>query len=332
VRDLGTLPKVELHLHLDCSMSFEAVRSLDPSVSREEYLRDYVGPDKFSDLADFLKRPPKIVRSMQTEEGLRTAVFDLFEQLRADNVIYAELRFAPLLHTEGGLSAEAVVSVVEAATSEASCATGVEFRVILCALRHFSEAQSLATAALVERFDGTSVVALDLAGDEAGFPIDAHVAAFRWAAEKGLPLTAHAGEARGPESVWKTLELLRPSRIGHRVRSLEDPQLVEHLKERRVHLEVCPTCNVQIGLFDALADHPLDRLYRAGLSVGVNTDTRTITNVTLTEEYEKLSRVFGWEEEDFLLCNLNAAEAAFLPESEQQILKERLCERSKNRS
>ncbi len=207
---LRALFKVELHLHLDCSMSFEAARSLDPSISHEEYLRDFVGPAKFSDLADFLKRPPRIVSLMQTEEGLRTAVFDLFEQLRADNVIYAEIRFAPLLHVDGGLHAEEVVSIVDGAVSGAGGGTGVESRLILCTLRHFTAEESLKTAQLVEHFRGTRVAALDLAGDEAGFPIETHVEAFGYAAERGLPRIAHAGEASGAGSVRQTLDLLRP--------------------------------------------------------------------------------------------------------------------------
>lgn len=323
---LRALPKVELHLHLDCSMSFGAVHRLDPSVSHEEYLRDFVGPAKVAHLAEFLERPPRIVRLMQTEEGLRTAVSDLFEQLRRDGVIYAEARFAPLLHTDGRLSPEEVVGTVDAAVSEAVEETGVEARLILCALRHFTEDQSLATARLVERFRGTRVAALDLAGDEAGFPINAHVSAFHHAARRGLPRTAHAGEARGPESVRETLHLLGPSRIGHGVRSVEDPELVERLRRERVHLEVCPTCNVQIDVYRSYVEHPVDRLYQAGLSVGVNTDTRTITDVSLTREYEKLHDAFGWDNEDFLRCNLDALEAAFLPEGEKNRLSEKLRE------
>lgn len=321
---LHALPKVELHLHLDCSMSFEAVRSLAPSISREEYLREFVGPAKFADLADFLKRPPRIVGLMQTVEGLRTSVFDLFEQLRADNVIYAETRFAPLLHTAGGLSAEEVVTTVEEALSEAVEATGIESRLILCALRDFTAEDSLKTSKLVDQFRDTRVAALDLAGDEAGFLLDAHLAAFRYAVERGLPRVAHAGEASGAESVRQTLDLLQPSRISHGVRSVEDPELIERLRRERVHLEVCPTCNVQIDIYPSYADHPVDRLYRAGIPVSVNTDTRTVTNVSLNEEYERLHVTFGWSEPDFLQCNLEALEAAFLPEQHKRVLKEKL--------
>lgn len=261
---------------------------------------------------------------MQTEEGLRLATADLFRQLRDDSVIYAEIRFAPLLHTEKGLHPEKVVEIVEEAASEAAGESGVEARIILCALRHFSREQSLQTAKLVEKFRGSRVVALDLAADEAGFPIDAHIPAFHYAIERDIPRIAHAGEARGPDSVWETLEHFKPSRLGHGVRSIEDPRLINHLKQHNIHLEVCPTCNVQIDIYDTYADHPIHRLYEAGISVGINTDGRTLPRITLAEEYGRLHQFFGWGKEHFLTCNLNALKAAFLPEEVKKRLEKRL--------
>lgn len=314
-------PKVELHLHLDCSLSYKAVAGLAPEVTREEYLRDYVAPSRCTNLADFLARAPKGFRLMQTEEALRAVTADLFEQLVEDGVVYAEIRFAPLLHLEQGLTAERVVAVVERTAEELVQATGVEAGLILCTLRHFTAEQSMETARLVDQFRGSRVVALDIAGDEAGFPLDAHVAAYRFAREHGLWRTAHAGEACGPESVWETLRLLEPQRIGHGVRSIEDARLVAHLKSEGIHLEVCPSSNVQIVPEIARwEEHPIDRLYRAGVSLNVNTDTRMLNPVTLTGEYEGLRRVFGWVAEDFLRTNLMGVEAAFAGE----VVKERL--------
>ena len=325
--DLKRFPKVELHLHLDCSLSYKAVARLDPTVTRQEYEREFVAPARCTNLADFLARAPKGFRLMQTEEALRLATEDVFEQLADDGVVYAEIRFAPLLHLEQGLTAERVVSVVERAAEEWSRATGVEAGLILCTLRHFSEAQSMETARLVEQFRGSRVVALDIAGDEAGFPLDAHEAAYRFAREHGLSRTAHAGEACGPESVWETLRLLDPQRIGHGVRSIEDARLVEHLKREGIHLEVCPSSNVQIVPEIARwEDHPIDRLYRAGVSLNVNTDTRMLNPVTLTGEYEGLRRVFGWGLEDFLKTNLMGVEAAFAGDAVKKALRKRVME------
>jgi len=323
--ELRRLPKLELHLHLDCSLSYKAVARLAPSVSREEYLRAYVAPARCTNLADFLSRAPMGFRMMQTEEALRLVTEDVFEQLAEDGVIYAELRFAPLLHLERGLSAERVVKVVERATEELSRATGVEARLILCTLRHFNAEQSMQTAALVEQFRGSCVVALDIAGDEAGFPLDAHVPAFRHARQQGALCTAHAGEARGAESVWETLRLLAPQRIGHGTRSIEDSLLVEHLCREKIHLELCPSSNVQIipGIA-SWEEHPIDRLYKAGVSLNLNTDTRMLNPVTLTGEYEGMMRVFGWGEADFLRTNLMGLEAAFTDESARAEIRKRL--------
>lgn len=322
--DLKTIPKVELHLHLDCSLSYNAVQKLNPAVTGQEYQEHFLLPEKCKDLADFLSRIPNILNLLQTEAGLRTAVDDLFDQLKADNVIYAEIRYAPLLHLEKGLQAEAMVEIVADAVAKASARHNIAVGVILCTLRHFSEAQGMQTVKLVEKYRDHGVVALDLAANEAGFPLAANMLAFAYAIERGIPRIAHAGEAKGAESVWETLKHLQPSRIGHGVRSIEDPRLVAHLATENIHLEICPTCNVQIDIFDSYPNHSIDQLYRAGVSVGVNTDGRTLPNITLSEEYAHLQNVFGWESADFLKCNLNALDAAFLPETEKRLLEAQL--------
>lgn len=322
--DFKALPKVELHLHADCSLSYAIVSRLDPTITQDEYRQKFLPRDKCANLVEVLTRATNSVALMQTEEQLRLVIFDVFEQLQQENVVYAELRFAPLLHTEKGLSAEEVVEIVDAAAASASQATGVETRLILCTLRHFSAEQSMQTAKLVERFEGTLVTALDIAGDEAGFPLDAHVPAFQFAAQQGILRTAHAGESRGAESVWETLRVLKPSRIGHGVHSIEDPALIEHLRREHIHLEVCPTSNYRTNAVDTYAEHPIDRFYEAGLSLSVSTDGRTLCNIDLVREYEQLHDVFGWDKPHFLQCNLNAVRAAFLPEAVKKRLESRL--------
>jgi adenosine deaminase len=320
--ELRSLPKIELHLHLDCSLSFQAVSKLAPSVTREEYQRDYVAPSRCTNLAEFLLHAPKGFRLMQTEDALRLVTEDVFQQLVEDGVIYAEIRFAPLLHCEQGLSPDRVVAVVERCVDTLIRETGMEAGLILCTLRHFTEAQSMLTARLVEKFRGSRVVALDLAGDEAGFPLDAHVGAYRYAREHGLFRTAHAGEGLGPESVWETLRLLDPHRIGHGTRSIEDPKLVEHLCSKRIHLELCPSANVQIiPSIRSMEEHPIDRLYHAGVSLNVNSDSRMLTPTTLTREYESLHRVFNWTEQDLLRANLMGLDGAFVDDDVKQQLR-----------
>jgi adenosine deaminase len=325
--ELRLLPKIELHLHLDCSLSYQAVSALEPSVTREEYQRDYIAPARCANLADFLSRAPKGFQLMQSEDSLSLVTEDVFRQLMEDGVIYAEIRFAPLLHSERGLGPEHVVAIVERSVDRLIRETGIQAGLILCTLRHFTEAQSLLTAGLVEKFRGSRVVALDLAGDEAGFPLDAHVGAYRYAREHGLFRTAHAGEALGPESVWETLRLLDPQRIGHGTRSFEDPKLVEHLRRERIHLELCPSANVQIiPSIRSIEEHPIDRLYRAGVSLNVNSDSRMLTPTTLTIEYERLQHIFDWGEQELLRTNLMGLDAAFVDDVLKQQLKKRFLE------
>ncbi|CAN5459188.1 adenosine deaminase [soil metagenome] len=312
--NIQQLPKVELHLHLDCSLSYEVVQKIDPSVTEAVYLQEYIAPEKCTNLADFLTRAVKGFALMQTKEQLQLVVHDLFRQMLADNMLYAEIRFAPLQHIEQGLTPYQVVAAVEEATAVAIKQTGIEARIILCTLRHYSSAQSMQTVQLVENFKHTCVAGFDIAADEAGFPIDNHIAAFSYAKEKNIFCTAHAGEAKGADSVWETLQYFGPSRIGHGVRSIEDSKLVQHLRKNKIHLEICPSCNVLINVYDNYKDHPIDDLYKAGVSLSVNTDTRTITNVTLNKEYQRLQDVFGWTVADFYNCNVYALQAAFIEE------------------
>lgn len=321
---IRALPKTELHVHLDCCLSFDVVSKLRPGIDRATYEREFIAPSKCHNLADFLSRIDGGLALMQTERSLWLAVEDLFQQLKRDNVIYAEIRFAPLLHLKEGLTPDKVVKVVERAVKDGIEETGIEARLILCTLRHFLEKQSLRTVELVEDFRGTRVTALDLAADEAGFPLDAHLKAFLEAHHRFLSATAHAGEAKGADSVRETLKLLRVARIGHGVRSIEDPELITDLKNKNIHLEVCPSCNIQVDVFNEYKDHPIDHLYRAGVSVGINTDARTITNITLTEEYERLQTVFGWGKEEFLQCNRNALNAAFISDAKKKELEKKL--------
>lgn len=318
------LPKIELHLHLDCCLSFKVVQKLKPSISYDDYLDSFVAPPKCIDLADYITRAIHGCELMQTKEQLRLVTLDLFEQLQADNVIYAEMRFAPLQHIFGGLKVTEVVQAVNEAVEEGIKKTGIEARIILCTLRHYSSSQSMETVQLVNAFKDTFVVGFDIAADEAGFPINNHIEAFQFARNHNIFCTAHAGEAKGADSVWETLEHFRPSRIGHGVRSTEDNSLLEYLKQQNIHLEVCPSSNVQTNVFNVIENHTADIIYNSGVSMSISTDARTITPVTLANEYTLLEKVFNWKQAHFLKCNLEAIEHAFINEELKQLLKKKI--------
>jgi adenosine deaminase len=209
---------------------------------------------------------------------------------------------------------------------ESSRATCVEARLIICTLRHYGAEQSLDTAREAARAAGRGVVTgFDIAGDEAGFPLDPHVPAFDLARSAGLQITAHAGEALGADSVWETLRKLSPQRIGHGVRAIEDDKLIAHLVDTGVHLEVCPSSNVQIlgAVIPTYADHPVDAMLKRGLSLSINTDARTIAAINLTQEYERLRKTFGWSESELQACNRAALEAAFVDPRTRDLLRGR---------
>jgi adenosine deaminase len=321
------LPKIELHIHLDCSLSYAVVQQLDPTVTLSQYQEEFIAPEGCSDLLEYIRRSAKGYTLMQTQEQLRLVTLDFLEQMDRDHVIYVEIRFAPLLHTQKGLTPAQVITAIQEALQEGSSRYKVIPRLILCTLRDYSEEQSMETVKLAEQFAPQGwVVGFDIAGDEAGYPVSTHEKAFVYAHEKGIPCTAHAGEACGANSVWEVLRHFHPSRIGHGVRSVEDPALLAHLKQHQIHLEICPSSNLRTNVFKNITAHSLPTIYRAGISMSVNTDARTVTPVTLSSEYELVATTFGWTLADFLHCNLEAVKHSFAPNSLKAELTNRLQE------
>ena len=304
------LPKVELHVHLDCCLSYEALIKIDPSISHSTYKEKFIGTS-CSCLKDYIKCADNALEYMQSKEQLEIVVEDLFEQFKADNVVYAEVRFAPLLHLNKGLSAKEVVEIICNKTKLESSNFGIEVGLILCTLRHFTEKQSLETVNLIQQLSKENIVGCDLAADEAGFPLDNHIKAFEFAHQNNIYCTAHAGEALGAESVKSTLKNLKPHRIGHGVRCIEDDLLLKKIKEQNIHLELCLTSNIVTKVFENKDDHPVDFLFKREISVSINTDGRTISDTTLNKEYKILNEEFNWLKNEFLKVNINAMQASF---------------------
>ena len=304
------LPKVELHVHLDCCLSFKGLSRIDPTISESFYKKNFIGTS-CSCLKDYIRCADTALEYMQTKEQLEIVIEDLFDQLVNDNVIYAEIRFAPLLHLKKGLSSKNVVEIVSNKTKIESEKSGIEVGLILCTLRHFSVDQSLQTVKLVKDFLDKNVVGFDIAADEAGFPIDNHIKSFQFARDNNIFCTAHAGEALGADSVTNTLKYLKPNRIGHGVRCIEDNSLIEKIKKENIHLEICVTSNMVTKVFNDLKDHPVDFLLNKGISLSINTDGRTISDTTLNKEYVLLNKEFNWLKNKFLEVNINAMKASF---------------------
>jgi adenosine deaminase len=308
------LPKVELHIHLDCSLSYDVVALLIPGISIEEYQNKFTAPKNCCSLNDYIECAQAAINYMQTKEQLRMVTLDLLAQFDADNVVYAEMRFAPLQHLQLGLTPEEVVQEVLNAIVEGKKLYKVEANVILCTLRNFTESQSMETAELALNFKNSGVVGFDIAADEVGFPLDNHVSAFKFAKSNDILCTAHAGEALGPNSVWETLEKLTPNRIGHGIRSIEDPSLIERLIESNIHLEVCPTSNQLTRVYPSLEEYPINTLYKTGVSMSISTDGRAISAVDLNEEYQFMTNQYGWTINDLYRINTEAIKHSFATE------------------
>ncbi|CDL86864.1 adenosine deaminase [Xenorhabdus cabanillasii] len=306
------LEKVELHVHLDTCLSYHYVKMLCPNLTLKKYQDEFITFHQCQDLGEFLSKITPQLSLLQTIQAISFAVDDLFDQLHADNVIYAEIRFAPLLHQNHGLSPEIVTETVLIAMHQATHKYGIEARLILCTLRHFTASESMQTARLAAKYLNQGVVALDLSADEARYPLDNHIAAFEYMYSMGGNCIAHAGEAKGHESVTETLEKLKVTRIGHGVRCIENNHTIDQLKANNIHLEICPTCNIICNVFKRIEEHPVNKLKKSGVNLSINTDARTIVNTTLNKEYILLHNTFGWGHKDFIDCNLSAITASFI--------------------
>ena len=318
------LPKIELHIHLDCSLSYKTVKRLRPETSIDEFNNNFKAGKSCSSLKQYIKCADNAISLMQSKESLELVMEDFFNQLIQDNVIYCEIRFAPLLHTDEGLNSREVVNILCNSMNFLSKESGIFTGLILCTLRHYSKEESMETVKLVEEFKGNGVVGFDIAADEAGYPLDNHIDAFNYAKQNNINCTAHAGEAKGPESIWETIDKLKVKRIGHGVKCIKDPKLVKFLYENNFHLEVCVSSNIKTKTFNKIEDHPISQINESSISMSINTDGRTISSTDLTNEYEIISNKFGWSIEDFRKSNLEAIKHAFASDELKTILADRI--------
>ena len=313
---------IDLHLHLDGSLSLANVRTLAamqnialPQDDHALLAMLQVEPG-CRDLNEYLEKFAFPCSLLQTEEALSVAVCLLAEELRQEGLLYAEIRFAPQLHTEMGLTQEQVVE----AAARGLRRSGFAANLILCCMRgqdnRVANGETIRTAAA---FLGRGVCAVDLAGAEALFPTADIAHLFELAQSLGVPYTIHAGEADGPESIRAALAM-GAKRIGHGIRSVEDAQLVALLARSGVPLELCPTSNLHTCVFPAMKDYPLRRLLDAGVQATVNTDNRTVSGTTLRQEMDALESAVELTRAEALTLTKNAARVAFLGDKEKNAL------------
>jgi adenosine deaminase len=323
-------PLVELHRHLDGNVRLETVLDLGrrhgvalPAWTLEE-LRPHVEiVGREASLVDFLAKFAVLRQVMVDYDAVRRIVRENLEDAAREGIDYIELRFSPYFMAESyGLDPVGVVEAACDALEEADGVVPVKARLIGILSRHYGPEIGWREVDAAIRGRDRGVVALDLAGDEAGFPGELFVEHFRKAREAGLRTLAHAGEAAGAASVRQALDGLGAERIGHGVRAVEDPALLELLAERRVPLEVCPTSNVQTSTVASYAAHPLPALLRRGLAVTLNTDDPSISGIDLAHEYRVAEEELGLTPQELRTLQENALEAAFLTPEERRALRE----------
>jgi adenosine deaminase len=315
---LRRLPKAELHQHLDGALRPETAVELAAAVglnlSLDEARQRMVAPPHCANQAELLSYFDLPISLLQTDSALRRAAAELVVTLAEERVVYAEIRWAPRLHLERGLGVGAVIEAVAQGVEDAMDRLGSSapaVSLIVTAMRSHPPAANVLLAREAAAF-GEPVVAFDLAGLEAEWPAPPHAAAFLAAAEGGLKLTAHAGEVPGSDHIREALDL-GASRIAHGVTAVDDSELVEELKRLDVTLDMCPTSNVQAGIVAGLAQHPLARLHRLGVSVTCSTDDRVVSDTDLTDELARTATTLRLTRQELSSIALNAFRRAFGP-------------------
>jgi aminodeoxyfutalosine deaminase len=282
-------PVAELHLHLEGSVDDETLLELDPTLTAEEIQR----ATDYSDFEGFIQSYIWVNRKLNSPEHYALIARRLFERLAAEGVVYAEVTISAgvILWKQ-----QEFLPIYEAVQREA-CLSKLRVRWILDATRQFGVQAAKPVFDLAAELVNEGVVAIGLGGFEAGGPARWYGDLYKEARERGLRLVCHAGETTDSQSVWEALEI-GAERIGHGIRAIEDPQLVEHLREKNIPLEICISSNVRTGAVGSVAEHPVRRLYDAGVPIVLNTDDPALFDCTLTGEYELARREFGFTEEE----------------------------------
>ncbi|GGO82525.1 adenosine deaminase [Nonomuraea cavernae] len=330
-------PKVLLHDHLDGGLRAGTIVDLAretgygalPTTDPDNLRTWFEEASDSGSLERYLETFEHTVGVMQTRESLVRVAAECAEDLAADGVVYAEVRFAPEQHTTTGLSLDEVVEAVLEGFARGSEGRGIRVGTLLTAMRH--KARSMEIAELAVRYRDVGVVGFDIAGAEAGYPPTRHLDAFEYLQRENAHFTIHAGEAFGLPSIWQAIQWCGADRLGHGVRIIDDisvaddgsaklGRLAAYVRDKRIPLEMCPTSNLQTGAASSIADHPIGLLRRLYFRVTVNTDNRLMSSTGLSLEFAKLVEAFGYGWDDLQWFTVNAMKSAFIPFDERLAL------------
>lgn len=327
-------PKVLLHDHLDGGLRPQTIIDLAPAghelpaSTAAELGQWFADSANSGSLERYLETFSHTVAVMQTAAALTRVARECVEDLVADGVVYAEVRYAPELHVEGGLTLDQVVAAVQQGFDEAvAVADGrIVVRQLLTAMRHKARSMEIAQLAVAWRDRG--VAGFDIAGAEAGYPPTRHLDAFEYLQRENFHFTIHAGEGFGLPSIWQAIQWCGADRLGHGVRIIEDitvapdgevtlGRLAAYVRDKRIPLELCPSSNIQTGAATSIAEHPIGLLNRLRFRVTVNTDNRLMSQTSMTDEFCALIDAFGYGLDDLEWFTINAMKSAFLPFDER---------------
>jgi adenosine deaminase len=322
------LPKVLLHDHLDGGLRASTIIDIAqkekiplPTEDPKELLDWFHRGANQGDLKLYLETFKVVYAVLQTEEALERVAYESMLDLKADNVVYAETRFAPFFHTRKGLTLEEIMEAVLRGLHRGEKETGTHFGLILCSMRGSEWAMPMAELAVKYREKGA--VGFDLAGEEAGNPAKKDQAAFAFCLQENFNITIHAGEAFGAKSIWQALQYCGAHRIGHGTRLMDDftiedgrvvkmGTLAQYILDKRVPLECCLSSNIQTGAAESLEAHPFKLFYQNRFRVTLNTDNRLMSDTSMSRELEIAARAFGLTLHDLEVLTLNAMKSAFI--------------------
>ena len=304
---VNDIPKILLHLHLDGAIdiddAFKWVKEDGIKISKKDLLRELQVDEECHNLNDYLKKFDLPCKLLQTCERLEITSYHLFQKLAKLNVVYAEVRFAPLKHLEKGLTLDDVVISVINGFNKANVESGIMGGIILSLMRGEEYEKNKKVVDVAKKYLGKGVVGIDLAGAEALYPTKDYVKLFSYAKTLEIPFTIHAGEAAGVESIKAALDI-GAKRIGHGVKVIDDEALMERVIKENILLEVCVTSNYQTEAIKRR--HPIEKLYRKGVKISINTDNDTVSSIDINREYARILQETKMDIEDLIKCNTNS--------------------------
>lgn len=325
---IARMPKVELHLHLEGSIRPKTLLEIARRNHVEIPARDEAGVAQlfnYRNFHEFLTVFMALARALRRGEDFEQLAYELGDHLADQQVRYAEVMLSPSQYYRRGLDLDEIVQGAAAGFARARRDRGIQVNLAFDYGRQFGPEEAWAILEVALRNRAHTLVGWSIGGDEANYPPEQYAEIFAAARRGGLRLMAHAGEVVGPPSVWGAIDVLKAERLGHGIRSIDDPLLVEQLLARRIVLDVCPTSNLRTGaVTGGIEAHPLRRLYDAGVPLTINSDDPSFFGTTLTDEYRLAAGAFGFGADDLARLVLYAAQAAFLPDDERAALVERI--------